>query len=723
MTLEFLLYWAMIAISLFNTLVLFWLGFTVLLNAEKRTGGIWLAVAGLLMGGIFFATHTAMLDFQVEALAAGVRSWWYFFFTPIILLPYAWYLLMLWYAGFWDDASSPLHHRQRVGLLITTLVVITLIALLFFINPFALAARSFNSIKNTGERFFPYAAVLFPFYILGCTALALDALHRPAKSGRMMGDMARRRARPWLLAATGVQLVVSILICGALAWLIMAMQFRSVESILMNGGDWIDRFDFILVSLLALTIILAGKAMVSYEIFTGKTLPRRGFLRQWRGVVSLSLGFSAIIAACIGLELRPIYSLLLVVVLMSGSFALLSWRFFKERELATEQLRPFLASQHFYDRVLATQHDAQKGDGRADAEEMFRALCENILETRGAKLIPLGALAPLAGAPLSFPDEFSAPVFAGELPATKGVLCATIETPGGNAWLIPLRDARTEQNLNGILLLAEKKNGGLYAEEEIEVAQAGGERLLDALAGAALASRLMELQRRRLSEIQVADHQTRRALHDEVLPRLHTAMLMMSGDENARSEAQTLMADVHKEISSLLRAMPSALTPPVAQLGLIGALEKTIAGEFARNFDEIIWEIEPRAREYSLQLAPLVGEVLFHAARELIRNAAKYGRDASEENEQLHLKITSRMDKNFQLEIADNGAGLTPKESQSAGQGLALHGTMMAVVGGALAVESQALRGTRAILSLPAGDFAKAQKDEIEKDENGAYRN
>lgn len=107
-----LVYWAMNATSLFNTILLFWLGWTVLLNAQKRNGGTWLATIGLLLGGIFFATHTAMLYSSIEELFVTVRLWWYFFFTPIVILPYAWYLLMLWYAGFWDDFSSRLYLRH-----------------------------------------------------------------------------------------------------------------------------------------------------------------------------------------------------------------------------------------------------------------------------------------------------------------------------------------------------------------------------------------------------------------------------------------------------------------------------------------------------------------------------------------------------------------------------------------------------------------------------------
>ena len=61
MTDEFSLNWAIMAVSLFNTILLLWLGMTVLLNAERRTWGVWLAGGGLLMGGAFFVSHSAIL--------------------------------------------------------------------------------------------------------------------------------------------------------------------------------------------------------------------------------------------------------------------------------------------------------------------------------------------------------------------------------------------------------------------------------------------------------------------------------------------------------------------------------------------------------------------------------------------------------------------------------------------------------------------------------------
>ena len=53
-----LLDWATLATSLSNTILLFWLGSTVLLNAERRTLGIWIAGGQLVLGGGFFFIHS-----------------------------------------------------------------------------------------------------------------------------------------------------------------------------------------------------------------------------------------------------------------------------------------------------------------------------------------------------------------------------------------------------------------------------------------------------------------------------------------------------------------------------------------------------------------------------------------------------------------------------------------------------------------------------------------
>ena len=59
-------------------IALVWLGLTVLLNAERRTGGVWLAGGGLLLGGAFFAGHSVVVGREMgtfttdaDVLAAG----------------------------------------------------------------------------------------------------------------------------------------------------------------------------------------------------------------------------------------------------------------------------------------------------------------------------------------------------------------------------------------------------------------------------------------------------------------------------------------------------------------------------------------------------------------------------------------------------------------------------------------------------------------------------
>src|SRR5262249_44589977 len=200
-------------------------------------------------------------------------------------------------------------------------------------------------------------------------------------------------------------------------------------------------------------------------------------------------------------------------------------------------------------------------------------------------------------------------------------------------WAVPLW---SERGLIGVLLLGDKRDGGLYTQEEIEIARATGERLIDTQASGEMARRLMALQRQRLAESQIVDRRTRRVLHDDVLPRLHTALLMLSaptsdecrvtGDETfdprhptldtRHAEIVALLTDVHRQIANLLHAMPATAAPEVARLGLIGALRQAIDGEFGSAFDGVRWQIEPEAEQAAWSIPALTAEVFFYAARE-----------------------------------------------------------------------------------------------------------
>jgi hypothetical protein len=150
---NFPLDWATQAVSLFNAIILLWLGLTVLLNAERRTLGLWIAGGQLLMGAAFFLSHSIILGYGQSIFNPGVNFWWHLGWIPVVSLPYAWYGVMLWYAGFWSSSDSPgesdepaepgepgepdspLRRRHRLWFALDSALAALIIGLLVFANP------------------------------------------------------------------------------------------------------------------------------------------------------------------------------------------------------------------------------------------------------------------------------------------------------------------------------------------------------------------------------------------------------------------------------------------------------------------------------------------------------------------------------------------------------------------------------------------------------------
>lgn len=697
MTDNFFLDWFSLAVSLFNTILLFWLGLTVLLNAERRTMGLYITGGTLLLGGAFFISHSAILGIGFFDLGEAFNFWLRLGFIPIIAIPFAWYTIMLWYAGFWDREQTGLRKKHRVRLIVITAMSVGMSALFAWANPIATITLTTRYEPSDAVSIggVPLIVIFYPLYIVLCIASSLNVLRHPNPSQRMMGDLARRRARPWLAATAIVLLIVTLLVTALMLWVTFSASHSTIAELYSTMLIVVAGFDLIIESLIGVSILLVGQAIVSYEVFTGKTLPRHGLVRQWRSAIILAIGFSALVSAGLALHLRPIYTLLISTFIIALFSALFSWRSFAERESYIQRLRPFVASQRFYEHLLA--HPESLDDNTAIT---FRALCEDVLDTKLAYLIPLGASAALAGESLVYPQkEREVGDFAQRLEALHSdKICVQIDPQkfNGASWAVPLW---SERGLIGVLLLGEKNGGGLYAQEEIEIARATGERLIDMRASAETARRLLTLQRQRLAESQVMDRQTRRVLHDDILPNIHAAMLMLNNEKNIASTI-TALTHTHRQISDLLRGAPRAITLDVDNLGLIGALQETMKNELGGAFDSVMWQIDPKAEQRSKGMPPLTAEVLFCAAREAIRNAARYGRGA-ESASPLNLRIELNGREGLTILIEDDGVGIKSNNADRSGHGLSLHHTMMAIVGGALTVESEAAKYTRVILTLP----------------------
>ena len=700
------------AVSLMNTILLLWLSVTVLLNAEQRTWGLYLGGGGLLLGVAFFVSHTAIIGLSPFQLTwRNTIFWWTVGMIPAIILPLAWYVVMLWYAGFWGIPNGRLQHRQRYWFFLTIAVafvgLISLgigVILLSIPSPELIFLRLFIRGSVAG---IPILAIGYSIYVVMCIALSLDALRWPERSNRVMGMEARKRAHPWLVAVAIALLLVSFMITGIMLWLVQDTNRHTFLEIYLFSPNIIAILDMVVESILLVSVLLLGQAIVSYEIFTGKTLPRRGLLRHWQRVVLLAVGYGILIGGTLTWQVRPIYSLLLTTLLMTAFFALMSWQSYVERERYIASLRPFVTSHQLYEKLLT-----QSAPQNVDYISPFHALCRDVLDAQLAYLAASGPLAPLVGSPLVYPnrDTVELPIFTTliEQFQSPSVVILAIEPQqyGGAVWAIALW---SERGLIGVFLLGPKVGDSLYTQEEIEIARTIGERLIDTQASAEMSQKLMGLQRERLAHSQVIDQQTRRVLHDDILPSLQTSLIALSsqavGENSAVDNAVATMTDAHKQISDLLHNMPTISVPDVARLGVIEAFRRTVNEELAHAFAQITWHIADQVYPFSQEIPLLMAEVLFYAAREVARNAMKHG--AGEEPERpLSLRIDMIWQDGLVIRIEDDGVGFSQTATpRGTGHGLALHSTMMAVVGGSLSVDSVPGLYTAVTLTLPANSF------------------
>jgi signal transduction histidine kinase len=699
-----MLHGPLLSLSLFNTVVLLWLGLTVLLNAARRSFAIWLVGGGLIAAAAFFVSHTIIVGYSATALRPSLNAWWSLGWIGLVFAPYAWYVAMLWHTGYWEEPVSSFRRRHRPALALATLLAVALLAVVAIGKPIPSSMRLSGLYFFTAPLLFglPLLLLLYPLFVLICVLFSLSALRRPGPISRALAAPARQRARPWLMAASAAVLIVSLLMIDVMIFLVLYAQGRYLEVLLdqpVIEAFWLD----LAVSLpISAAVVLLGQAVVSYEVFAGRALPRRGLRRQWHLILVLAVLSSAIAGLTFAAQANPVFTIVVLTVLAASSYAVLGWRSYAERQAQAEELRLLVSSEHAFDALLSPQRGETSG-----AREPFVALCRDVLGAQCAYLLPSRVLSSLVGGPLSYPPgrpvDFEIDDLFARLGASDSMIVAVDpDRLGGAACAVPLR---TSRGLAGVLLLGAKSDGGLYSQEEIEIAGAAGERLLDTLAVLSLAQRLLSLQRDRFIQTQVLDTQSRRLLHDDILPSLHAAMLSLpaaaeGGPQTADALAQ--LAEVHQRLSALLREMPIGRASQIADLGLFGALREAVQTEFARDFDSVEWQVEQEADERTASLPTLTADVVFYAAKEVIRNAARHGRGADPARS-LRLRVQAAWRDGLQLSIADDGVGLVSAgPTDPEGHGLALHSTMLAVIGGSLVTGPDAAPGTEVTIHLPA---------------------
>lgn len=696
MTGYFLIDWAISSLSVFNTILLVWLGLTVILNSDQKRAGIWIASLGLLTGGAFFCLHTYISAHILDPFSKEINNLWYLSWAMLVCLPFAWYQLILWYSGFWNK-DSILKKRQKYFFVFNSLMFLVNLRLILFKDTLpSLIEFTQLSTKNMSFHHLPELIYMYPSFILLSMVLSIDSLRFSNFSQRIMGDIAKKKAKPWLIASSIMLFIVSVFVSTFMIYSVFYSPMPYDDSnILTNLSEFKKRyneilfltgiFDILISLIISISVLLLGQAIISYEIFTGKTLPGRRLFRNWIYLIFIASCYSIVVGAGLHSTISSTFYIILTMLLMVFFYSMSDRRFFLEREMYIRNLRPFLSGSKLYENLFP-EHEEQ------DIKTPFFFLCEKLLEADKAILLPYGNSKTFFRS-IYYPDsegflDFNLDKYQDEFDK----ICFHINPIeySGCILAIPLHGTN---GLIGFLLLGNKKEGGFYTQEEVELAGMAGERFITIKTNHEMSLMLAEMQRRKLTEAKLYDQKNRRVLHDDILPLIHSSMIEIS---NTNEEAVKMLSDAHKKISSLLKEMSFSINSDLEKNGLISALRNVLKREFEDIFNNISVDIDTDLENKVKKIPYHISEVIFYAVREAIRNASKY---AFTEDKKADLKIY--FDKN-KLIIEDNGKGISTQNiSKGAGEGLKIHSTMLAVIGGSLSIDSKENHFTRVSISIP----------------------
>jgi signal transduction histidine kinase len=478
-------------------------------------------------------------------------------------------------------------------------------------------------------------------------------------------------------------------------------------------------------------VLMVGWAVVRQGVLVERRLPQRGFLGHWRGTVLVAGVVACMVAGLSFIEPESLPAMLVLTTLMATAYALFTWQSYAAHDRFLAQLRPFVDS---LTAGSAGRLAASPGDVEQAIEALFTSLCRDVLEASRGRLV-------LTAGHLRRTFTYDAPDVEGDGPL------------GTREWVLPVAD---ERGVVARLALGPRVDGAGYTSADLEVARACGQRILDAVGEFTAVQTIAQLARRRGLEAELTAALPRRKLHDDVLPRLHLAMLRLealrgrigeaawgvtgaatppaardAGGAGVRAAGQVAAAvgvdaagalgevvrelgGVHRDLAALLRSAPAANARRLEH-GFCAALRAALDGEFRGAFDTLRWEAPPSTRAAADGLNEIVADVLLGASMEAIRNASRHAR-GGDLHRPLGMRVELAADERWvRVTVADDGIGLSPDAAPAApGQrgspeglragtrsGLLTHSALLSLVGGSLAVHSTPGAGTTVVLRAP----------------------
>ncbi len=782
-----------LALSIFNLVAFLWLTITVWLNGDRRTWISYLGVFGLGLSALFFFLHAIIISSPPSYRALDFL--WHLTWLPAIGVPYIWFAIGLYYAALINVKWK--NRRPRMLIIGGVLGSIVFVLLLFnqststFIGTLRLLTYDDPFVGSSTELF--SAPVLLPFvflfYVTFCAIgpwftfsrlsrlLSVIGAHfvvpkskqseaepvptlRRALVDAFWDDLADAElleepilswclARPVLLLAAllmvGLTTGLGILMIWSLVgWLKLAQHPPLPAPPPLNVLPLnLIILDVFAVGAVAFIILLMGYSIVRHGILIERPLARRGFFEQWRGIVIVATTVAIFIALLVDFTHSNLVGLLLITSLATGVYALFTWSSYTAHDRYIALLGPFIRSTSLRHWLNTDLEKTGRG-----LEDLFFHLCQDVLAVRCARLsIMAGPLRrnfsyrwPDAGASLkpSAASEGEMRLVGKTLhPRALSVdahrMRMTLDGQPMICWVLPIYD---ERGLVATLYLGPRQDGAAFTDEDMDLAHACGQRILDTLGDHEAMQAVAGLLRRRTLDVKLLGAQQRRVLHDEILPQMHLSLLHLEtlrgrsvspadksamgtkelirapqaplrplpDTEQVLDEAITMISDAHRRLAAMMRATAPSAPYRLEREGLMHAIRMMLEQDFQNAFDEVKWCVsEETATCIDEVTPPAVAEIILAAVQEALRNAARHAR-GTDIHRRLCLTLKASCSPHLEVIVADDGVGIVSASASTTGTGggLLTHSALLAIVGGSLTVKSTPGEGVTVRVLLPA---------------------
>ncbi|MBV9021204.1 MAG: hypothetical protein JOZ71_10860, partial [Ktedonobacteraceae bacterium] len=275
-----------------------------------------------------------------------------------------------------------------------------------------------------------------------------------------------------------------------------------------------------------------------------------------------------------------------------------------------------------------------------------------------------------------------------------------------------------ELGLVAALYLGPRQDGAVFTNEDMELAHACGQRILDTLRDHESMQVVASLLRRRIVHVKLLGAQHRRTLHDEILPQIHLALLhletlrsLLTEQQQAHgtqetgvfNEAVHMISDAHRKLATMMRSTTPSTPHHLERDGMMHAIHTMIEQDFQHAFDEVEWAISEETMRWVDELVPpALAEIVFAAVQEALRNAARHAR-GTDVHRRLCLMLKATCNPHLEIIVADDGIGIVASNSATTGTGggLLTYSALLAIAGGSLTVKSTPGKGVIVRILLP----------------------